>query len=261
MADEVEGTGAGPLSEETPIEAPVSVEPVAKRKPKSEEPPTWAKDLLARLETSVEVGKTAQGQARRAEKRVEDLSMQLMNALAARQSQPQQADPYADLDMTDPTTRILASRIRILEAQIQQQGQQVQTQAMSAAEQTFRQNTIAELQEKAEDADVEWATVNRLVEGLPSQELWLEGKRILREAKQKRPKGGELDIEALRKEERQKLVDAFVAQGLFTEETLGILTQPQDLDAVARNNELFNRGEMSPEEFKRQNEALTKRGT
>ena len=159
--------------------------------------------------------KVVQGQARQAEERarraderaasLEAMVQNLTVAVSRGQSQTQNPDPL-DEDV-DPSIRAEFVRMRQEIASLSAQRQQ---DLVQSEEKKWRDNALVELETTAELAGVEFSALRRQIETLPTKELWAEGKRLIREAKN----GSALDESRIRADERAK---ALKEHGIYTE--------------------------------------------
>jgi len=174
-----------------------------------EQAPAW----FARYQRETqETIRAAQGQASRAERRVGELQNLLLQRAAA--PEPPPPDPFdgIDLETYDPAMKAVISSQRLANAQLQRlANERQQEQARSDAKQYF-DNTMNEVREAADIAGVDFAAIEPGLKGIgDANELWAEGKKLIRAAKQ---------VPA-RDNTRQERRAVEAEQGIYTERRAG----------------------------------------
>lgn len=210
--------------------------------------------------------RTLQGQVRRLEARVvaQDTNLQTI----ARSQDPQDGrgraqNPVeaalAGLDDTDPAVGAvkraigaMQSHIQGLEGKLANVEGHTTRQALTQEEQGRQAYIWKELHDFADGRGVDLANLEGQIRALPTTDMWQEGKQLIREA----AKGKPIDEASIRADERRKIADEF---GLYPEERSGLLTQPQDIDALSRLNDAFNRGDISASDFETRAESVLKK--
>lgn len=147
----------------------------------NDQPPAWAAGLLQKMESLEASNRTLQGQVR---------------AFEARGSRPTpeaEDDPYEGLDLEDPTTRTLVTRLKRQDAEIKALKGSVQGAQVSAAEQAERGNWMAYLEGNATKMGVPFAEHEAALRRLSTTDLPVEGMALLIGAKPSGSNGAEGD--------------------------------------------------------------------
>ena len=178
---------------------------------------TAIRQLREQTKALLEATKTAQGQARRAEQQA--LAAMQSSLAGVRQPPAERENPVdkllGELDDADPATRNIKHAIRAVQAENRRLASEVgvlaghrQREQITQAEQDRRSYDYANLVEHAEDLGVDISALPEIGR-LPTQEMWTEGKRLLREAKK--------DGRALRSAPASEHVAAARERGVYAE--------------------------------------------
>lgn len=214
--------------------------------PQNSEAPPWMKPLMETLGGFTETLRVMQGQLRRNDQENTSLRAAVEAAL---QQRPQATAQPTEIDLGDddnPFNRAVLKELRDLKTNQAEVSRAQTRSSMTEQERAAASGNVQLLHRIAALAGVELDESK--LQGLSAADTWATGYAAIEDAKKATPPLNDADKEAIRREERNKIMSKLPG---YDKERGELATRTTDLADLDRANEALNRGDISLEQLEK----------